>query len=126
MKRILEPNLLLAIATAIPLILLVMTASLFGEPNQELKYGLMAIVCTVAFVVLNGIMAKRMGWARPAMIHPEAASTAVWASIFPMIIILMAAGPVFFPGHDYGLLIIIGAIIFGGTVESAIKANKAR
>lgn len=126
MKRILEPNLLLAIATAIPLTLLVMTASLFGEPGQELKYGIMAILCTLAFVVLNGILAKRAGRVRPALIHPDAASTAVWASIFPMVIILMAAGPVFFPGHDYGLLIIIGSIIFGGTVESAIKANKAR
>ena len=124
MKRI-EPNLLLAITTAIPLILLVMTASLFGEPGQELKYALLAIVCTVAFVVLNGVMAKRMGRVRPALIHPQAAATAIWASVFPLIIILMAAGPVFFPGHDYGLLIIIGAIIFGGTVESAIKANKA-
>ena len=126
MKRILEPNLLLAIATAIPLTLLVMTASLFGEPDQEVKYVILAVVCTVAFVILNGIMAKRTGRVRPAMIHADAASTAVWASIFPMIIILMAAGPVFFPGHDYGLLIIIAAIIFGGTVESAIKANKGR
>ncbi|MNE15672.1 hypothetical protein D3C80_1085910 [compost metagenome] len=59
------------------------------------------------------------------MIHPEAASTAVWASLFPALIILAAGVPVIFPGHDYGLLVIIAAVFFGGTVESAIKARQA-
>jgi len=124
LKRI-EPNLLLAIATAIPMTLLVMTASLFGEPGHEVKYITLAIVCTIAFIGLNSLMAKRTGKARPPMIHPLAASTAIWSSLFPMILIIMAAIPVFFAGHDYGLMIIIGAVIFGGTVESAIKARKA-
>ena len=124
MKRI-EPNLLLAIATAIPMTLLVMTASMFGEPGNEVKYVLLAILCTAAFVSLNGIMAKRMGKVRPALIHAEAPSTVVWAAIFPAIIMICAAIPFFFPGHDYGLLLIIASILFGGTVESALKARKA-
>lgn len=124
MKRI-EPNLLLALATAVPLALLVATASLFGEPGNTLKYILMAVLCSVMFVVLNGLLAKRMGTQRPPMIHPEAASTAVWASLFPLLLILGAAIPVFFPGFDYGLLIVIGSIWFGVTVESAIKARQA-
>ncbi len=124
MKRI-EPNLLLALATAVPLALLVATASLFGEPGNTLKYILMAVLCSVMFVVLNGLLAKRMGTQRPPMIHPEAASTAVWASLFPLLLILGAAVPVFFPGHDYGLLVIIGAVWFGVTVQSAIKARQA-
>ena len=124
MKRI-EPNLLLALATAVPLALLVATASLFGEPGNTLKYVLMAVLCSILFVVLNGILAKRMGTQRPPMIHPEAASTAVWASLFPLLLILGAAIPVFFPGFDYGLLIVIGAIWFGVTVESALKARQA-
>lgn len=123
MKRI-EPNLLLAIATAIPLILLIMTASLFGEPGQEVKYIILAVACTVAYVVLNGIMARRTGRQRPAMIHPDAPSTALWASLFPVILMILAAVPFFFAGHDYGLLVIIAAILFGGTVESALKARK--
>ena len=124
MKRI-EPNLLLALATAVPLALLVATASLFGEPGNTLKYVLMAVLCSVLFVVLNGMLAKRMGTQRPPMIHPEAASTAVWASLFPLLLILAAAIPVFFPGFDYGLLIVIGSIWFGVTVESALKARRA-
>ncbi len=123
MKRI-EPNLLLAIATAIPLILLIMTASLFGEPGQTLKYVILTVVCTALYVVLNGIMAKRLGRQRPSMIHPDAPSTALWASLFPLILMILAAVPFFFAGHDYGLLIIIAAILFAGTVESALKARK--
>jgi Ca2+/Na+ antiporter len=124
LKRI-EPNLLLALATAVPLALLVATASLFGEPGNTLKYVLLAVICSVLFVVLNGMLAKRMGTQRPPMIHPEAASTAVWASLFPMLLILAAAIPVFFSGHDYGLLVIIGAVWFGVTVQSALKARQA-
>lgn len=124
MKRI-EPNLLLAVATAIPLILLIATATLFGTPGQLVKYLAIAIIVPSAFVPLNGMMARRMGMQRPPMIHPEAASTAVWASLFPALIILAAGVPLVFPGHDYGLLIIIAAVFFGGTVESAVKAARA-
>lgn len=123
MKRI-EPNLLLAVATAIPLILLIATASLFGAPGQLLKYLAIAVIVPAAFVPLNALMATRMGLRRPPMIHPDAASTAVWASLFPALIILAAGAPVIFPGHDYGLLVIIAAVFFGGTAESAIKAAR--
>jgi hypothetical protein len=41
-----------------------------------------------------------------------------------MVVILCAAIPVFWPGPDYGLLIIIAAVWFGVTVESAIKARR--
>ena len=125
MKRI-EPNLLLAVATAIPLILLIATATLFGEPGQLLKYVVVAVIVPVAFVPMNAVMRAKMGWVRPPMIHPQAASTAVWASLFPALIILAASIPLVFPGHDYGLLIIIAAVFFAGTVESAIKAARAR
>jgi hypothetical protein len=124
LKRI-EPNLLLALATGVPLALLVATASLFGEPGNTLKYVLLAVICTALFVVFNGMMTKRMGTQRPPMIHPEAASTAVWASLFPLLLIFAAAVPVFFPGFDYGLLVIIGAVWFGVTVQSALKARQA-
>ena len=124
MKRI-EPNLLLALATAVPLALLVATASLFGEPGKMLKYVLLAVACSAGFVVFNGMMARRTGAQRPPMIHAEAASTAVWASLFPLVLIFAAAAPVFFPGHDYGLLVIIGAVWFGVTVQSALRARQA-
>lgn len=124
MKRI-EPNLLLAVATAIPLILLIATATLFGAPDQLVKYLVIAVIVPVAFVPMNAVMRRKMGWIRPPMIHPQAASTAVWASLFPALIILAAGAPLVFPGHDYGLLVIIAAIFFSLTVESAIKAARA-
>lgn len=125
MKRI-EPNFLLALTTAIPLALLIAAAALFGKPGQLPKYVIIAILVPAAFVPLNAMMTRRLGMRRPPMIHPDAASTAAWASLFPALIILAAGVPVFFPGHDYGLLIIIAAVFFGGTVESAIKAARAR
>jgi hypothetical protein len=123
LKRI-EPNLLLAIATAVPLALLIATATLFGQPGQLIKYVATAFIVPLAFVPLNKMMTARMGMARPPMIHPEAASTAVWASIFPALIFLGAAIPIVFPGHDYGLLVVIASVFFAGTVDSAIKARR--
>ena len=40
-------------------------------------------------------------------------------------VILSAAVPLIFPGHDYGLLVLIASIWLGSTVESALKARQA-
>lgn len=125
MKRI-EPNFLLAVATVIPLILLIMTASLFGEPGQMVKYLIIAAIVPATFIPMNNAMRKKMGWNRPPMIHPMASSTALWASLFPGLIFLSCGIPLLFPGHDYGLLIIIAAIFFAITVESALKARQGQ
>jgi len=120
-----EPNALLAISTGVALILLIMTASVFGEPGNTVKYVISAVICAAAFVLLNGRMARMMK--RPTvqpMIHPNAPGTAVWAGLFPLIVIAMACAPVFFAGHDYGLLVIIAAVIFGLTVDSAVRARR--
>ena len=124
MNRI-EPNALLAISTGVALILLIMTASVFGEPGNTVKYVISAVICAAAFVLLNGRMARMMK--RPTvqpMIHPNAPGTAVWAGLFPLIVIAMSCAPVFFAGHDYGLLVIIAAVIFGLTVDSPVRARR--
>jgi len=121
----LEPNLLLSISTGIALVLLIMTAALFGEAGGAVKYPIIAAVCVIAFVIGNGLLGRRMGRVTPPMIHLEAPTTAAWASIFPLLVILFAGIPLIWSGHDYGLLIIIAAVIFGLTVESALKAHKA-
>ena len=123
MNRI-EPNALLALSTGVALALLLMTASVFGEPGNTLKYVLSAVVCAGTFVLLNGRVARMMK--RPAvqpMIHADAPRTAVWSGLFPLMVIAMACAPVFFAGHDYGLLVIIASVIFGATVESAVRAR---
>jgi hypothetical protein len=119
-----EPNALLALSTGVALALLLMTASVFGEPGNTLKYVLSAVICAGAFVLLNGRVARMMK--RPAvqpMIHADAPRTAVWSGLFPLMVIAMACAPVFFAGHDYGLLVIIASVIFGATVESAVRAR---
>lgn len=124
MSRI-EPNALLALSTGVALALLLMTASVFGEPGNTLKYVLSAVICAGAFVLLNGRVARMMK--RPAvqpMIHADAPGTAVWSGLFPLMVIAMACAPVFFAGHDYGLLVIIASVIFGATVESAVRARR--
>ena len=121
----LEPNLLLSISTGIALVLLIMTAALFGEAGGAVKYPIIAAVCVIAFVIGNGLLGRRMGRVTQPMIHLEAPTTAAWASIFPLLVILFAGIPLIWSGHDYGLLIIIAAVIFGLTVESALKAHKA-
>lgn len=124
MTRI-EPNLLLALTTGVAVALLVTTAAVFGEPGRALKYLVLAVVVPVSYVVLNGLWSRRMKLQRPPMVHAEAATTAVWASLFPLLVILAAAVPLLFPGHDYGLLVIIAAVWLGVTVESALKARQA-
>ena len=120
----LEPNILLALTTLVALVLLVMTASVFGEPGQTLKYVILAALCIPALIFFNGLLSRRSGRVRPAMISREAAATAVWAAIVPGLVMLFAVIPVLFGGYDYGLLVIIGAVLAGVTVESAIKANR--
>jgi hypothetical protein len=120
-----EPNILLAVSTGVALVLLVMTAALFGEPGNTAKYVISAVVCSVLFVALNGWMARVMNRPEPrAMINTATPSTAVWAGLFPLLVIAAAVAPVFLPGHDYGLLIIVAAVWFGVTVDSAIRANR--
>ena len=124
MKRI-EPNLLLALSTGLALVLLVVTASFYGASAQLVRNSLLAILCAAGFVLLNPVLQRRLKLAaRPPMIDRDSPGTAVWAALFPMAVILAAAAPVFWPGHDYGLLVIIAAVWFGVTLESAIKATK--
>lgn len=121
-----EPNLLLTVSTALALALLISTSVLFGEPGQTLKYVITAVVCPILFVVLNGWWKKRRGAVTVPMVHRGAPGTAVWASLFPALLLLGAAIPVFFPGHDYGLLIVIASVWFAATLESAVVARSRR
>ncbi len=122
MKR-LEPNLLLALSTGLALVLVVVTASFYGATPNLLRNTLLAVACSAGFVLLNPLLQRRMKFApKPPMIHRDSPGTAIWAGLFPLGVIFAAAVPIFWPGHDYGLLVIIAAVWFGVTLESAIKA----
>ena len=126
MKRF-EPNLLLAISCFFALLLVVITASAWGPRIGLVRNPLLAIICAGGFVLLNPMLQRRTGQApRPPMINPETPGTAVWAGLFPLIMVGLAALPVFRPGPDYGLVVIIAAVMFGVTVESALKARNVR
>lgn len=124
MKR-LEPNFLLAVSTVIALILLIATAALFGAPGGALKYPIIAVICVIAFVIGNGMMARRMGRITPPMINLDTPATAVWAGGFPVVVMLFAVIPLIWSGHDYGLLVIIASVMAGVTIESALKVRRA-
>jgi len=120
-----EPNILLAASTGVALLLLIMTASLFGEPGHLFKYAISAILCVGLFVALNGRMARLMNRPKPQpMIRTGSPSTAIWAGLFPLALIAAAAVPVVSPGRDYGLLIVIAAVWFGVTADSAVRAAR--
>lgn len=124
MKRF-EPNLLLAVTTGCALLLVVITTVIYGPPAALLRNPLLAIICAGGFVLLNPVMLRMLKIApRPPLIHPDSRSTAAWATLFPMLVIAAAAVPVFWPGPDYGILVLIASVWFGATVESAIKASR--
>jgi hypothetical protein len=119
-----EPNLLLAVTTGCALLLVVLTTIFYGPPAALLRNPLLAVICAGGFVLLNPMMLRMMKIApRPPLIHPDSRGTAAWATVFPMLVIVAAAVPVFRPGPDYGLLVIVASVWFGATVESALKAR---
>jgi hypothetical protein len=119
----LEPNLLLALSTSLALVLVVVTSSFYGAEPQLLRNAFLAVACVAGFVLLNPMLQRRMKQKpRPPMIDRSSPGTAAWAGLFPLFVIFSAAVPIFWPGHDYGLLVIIAAVWTGVTVESARKA----
>lgn len=121
-----EPNLLLAIATGIPLLLLTLTATVYGEPGPDWRYPFLAGLYTIMFVGLNKPLSKlmRLRVDRPPMISMDVPMSVLWASSFPGILMVMAAVPFVIRGFDYGLLVVIASVMFGFTVDSAMKALK--
>lgn len=124
MSRI-EPNALLALSTAFALILTVITTSVYGPPVALIRNPLLAVICAGGFVLMNPWLERVMKRpARPPLISPDAPGTTAWASLFPVMILICAAIPVFWQGRDYGLLVIIAAVLFGAVAESALKARR--
>ncbi len=120
-----EPNLLLAITTGTAYALQVLTTSAYGRTDQTLKYVLLALLVPALFVVMNGWLLKRMGRAPLPLVHVDAPGTAMWAMVFPLLSLIGAAIPVFVPGYDYGLLIVIAGVWVGLTVQSALSARSS-
>ncbi|MBA3999285.1 hypothetical protein [Brevundimonas sp.] len=121
MKRI-DPNVLLAITTLFAVALLVMSATIFGPADPPWRYVATAAVVTVAFLVLQPFVPRFMKMKKGPLVTREAPGSAVWAAIYPGLIILAAALPPLFPGVSFGLAVVIAAVFLGSTIESAIMS----
>jgi hypothetical protein len=121
LKRI-DPNVLLAVTTLFAVALLVMSATIFGPADPPWRYVATAAVVTVAFLVLQPFVPRFMKMKKGPLVIAEAPSSAVWAAIYPGLIILAAALPPLFPGVSFGLAVVIAAVFLGSTIESAIMS----
>ena len=88
------------------------------EPNL-----LLAGICAAAYVLLNPLLNKTIKRPdSPPLVNTQAQGSMLWAMLIPAVIFALAAIPVFRPGYDYGLIVIIAAVLWGLTLESALKA----
>jgi hypothetical protein len=117
-----EPNVVLAFSTGTALILLVLTAGLFGRPDYQLRYALMAAVFSACYVGLNTLIERRAA-ASPAPMIPAHVVGVPLAMVIPLLVLSFAALPVFLPGRDFALLIIVASVLFGLTVRSAMRVR---
>ena len=123
MKRF-EPNMLLAVATALALMLMLLTACLSAPTTTALKYVGLAVACSAGFVILNkAFMAARKRKPR-VLITPENPAVMFLAAIFPIVVLTSAVLPLLAPRADYGFMIIIAAVFTGLTAESALEARR--
>lgn len=121
MKRI-DANVLLAVSTLSALALLVMSATIFEPANPTWRYVATAAVVTVAFLAIQPFAPRFMKMNKGPLIRADVPTSAFWAAIYPGLIILSAALPPLFPGVSFGLAVVIAAVFFGSTVESAIMS----
>lgn len=126
MKSVAFANTLLAVSTLLATAFVVLAASVGGDGQSLVRYGLIAIGCTGAYVLLNPLMDRWMKrTATLPLISREAPQTAIWAMGIPVLVLLIACLPLFRPGYDYGLAVIVAAVLLGLTIVSALKARKA-
>jgi hypothetical protein len=118
-----EPNRVLAFSTGLALTLLVLTAGVFGRPDFQIRYALIAIGFSACYVALNSWI-ERKAAAPPAPLIPDRVIGLPFAVVIPLVILIFAAVPVFLPGRDFALLVIIATVFFGLTVRSAMRVRR--
>ncbi len=119
-----EPNLLLCVSTAMALILLVLTAGVFGRPDFQVRYAVIAVGFSACYVALNTWIERRAVAPPPPMIPARVVGLPL-AMAIPLLILTFAAVPVLLPGRDVALLVIIATVLFGLTVRSAMRVNNS-
>lgn len=119
-----ESNLILAFSTGMALTLLVLTAGVFGRPDFLVRYVLMAIGFSALYVGLNTWLERRAAVPPPPIIPARVVGLPL-AMVIPVLVLTFSAVPVILPGQDVALLVIIGTVLFGLTVRSAMRVRPA-
>ncbi len=113
-RQVKELNRLLAIATGLALGALVISASLFGPPaGRWIPPGLAAGVVVLYFLLKRAFKMKPTA----PLLQPGAPITAL-AGLLPLIVLACAGAAALWPGHDFNLAVIVGAVWFGMTLEA--------
>lgn len=116
-------NLLLAVATGIALLLLTASATVFATPEPVWRYGATMLAVTGLYLGFSQAFRRWLPAPTPLVVQGAPVTLAL-AATFPLVIILMAFGPLLWARIDYGLPIIIGAVLFGLTVRSVWAAGR--
>lgn len=123
MSRI-GPNLLLAVATGFAFLLVVASVTLYGGDEPWWRHPATAVMVVLAYLALQPLTRRLMKTPRRPLVSREAPQSAIWAAAYPGLLILLAFLPLIFPGRGFGLLVIMAAVIFGATIDSALAARR--
>ena len=116
-RRVQAANRLLALTMALAFVALVAAAALFGPDGYGLRTVAIGVAVVVAYLLINrGLLKRRV----QPLVRPDSPATLVMAAALPLILIACAGAAALFPGQDFGLAVIVGGVLFGLTVESAL------
>lgn len=117
-------NLLLAITSVIALALVTTSCMITASAEKRVIYLAAALFSALGFMLLNRLyMTSRKRTPKP-LVAPGSTAVLVVAMFFPLLMILSSVFPFVAPSADYGLMLIVGGIWTGLTLQSALAALK--
>jgi hypothetical protein len=118
-----ELNVTLAWVTGLALALLVASTTLFGPPQMRWVELVLAPAIVALYLLTKRYLFKMPD--RPPLIQADSPITLIMAAAVPLIIVLVACSAALWPGHDYSIGVIAASVVFGVTLESALKKPQA-
>jgi hypothetical protein len=121
-RKVREANLLLTLSTGLALVVLIGAAWAAGPLDKRWWPVAVGPAVVVIYLLVNRFLLKRP--AKPPMVQPDSPVTLLFAGILPLILLACAGAALVWRGHDFTLAVIVGGVLFGLTVESALAAPK--
>ncbi|HEY3813742.1 MAG TPA: hypothetical protein VGL66_10985 [Caulobacteraceae bacterium] len=122
-QKIYELNVTLAVVTGLALTLLVVSAAFFGPARMRWVVIVLAPAIVALYLLFKRYVFKMPE--RPPLIQPDSPITLILAATVPLLIVIVACCAAAWPGHDYSIAIIAASVVFGLTLESALKKPAA-